>query len=164
MLNRTTVLSLACALLVAPTSIAVVPQQAIAAGVIAPEQEAGRSLAQASFAALAVSMVRMERLVAIGQLCGSLNEETAALIVERASAEVLEARRDLADGDHTWADIYLEGLRAGAFQSAQLYDVADEQSCRRFAEPGGTLTKLLTWTDEPQQVSPGIIASPRTTP
>ncbi|MDJ0275896.1 hypothetical protein QLH51_03650 [Sphingomonas sp. 2R-10] len=136
----------------------------MATGVLSPEQEAGRSPARALFASLAVPMVRMERLVAIGQLCRSLNEETAALIVERASAEVLEARRELGGGDLAWADTYLEALRAGAFRSARLSDVADDPSCRRFAEPGGTLTKLLTWTDEPQQVSPGIAASPRTTP
>lgn len=119
---------------------------------------------RALFAAVAMRMVRMERLVTIGRLCGSLDEKTGALIVERASVELREVQQELGGEERARADAYLAGLRAGAFQSAQVTEAVDAPSCRRFAEPGGTLAKLMTWTDEPQEIAPGILANPRTVP
>ena len=170
MLNRSAGrLLLACALVSVPASAAMSLQQRNEAVGTFPNDEhqsleSPHELRRALFTGVAMQTVRMERLVAIGQLCRSLSGETAALIVERASEELHKAQQELDGEDRQWAKAYLEGLRVGAFQSARLSEAADEPSCRRFVEPGGILTKLMTWTDEPQQAALGILAIPRTVP
>jgi|GEM_PF-419586 len=116
------------------------------------------------FAGTAMQVVRLERLVGVGQLCRVLDQEDADEILRNGHAMLADSRRMIADEDAEWATTYLEGLRVGATQSADLLDVVDEDQCRKFAESGGALTRILTWTDKPQESSPGVRASPRTFP
>lgn len=121
-------------------------------------------LAWKKWQGVAMNTVRIERLVLVGQLCRVLEPSDAATIVRNAHAELDQDRRQLADQDRRRAKDWLRALRMGATQSARISDVTDEASCQRFAAPYGTLSKLLTWTDKPQEASPGVRASPRTLP
>lgn len=121
-------------------------------------------LMRQGFVGTAARMVRIQRLVSIGVLCQSLSEEDAELIFSNADEEITYAYGRLAEQHQAWASAYLEGVRMGALQSADLLDAVNEDACRRFAAPGGDLVKILTWTDRPQEISPGIRASPRTLP
>ncbi|WP_407315366.1 hypothetical protein [Pseudomonas sp. nanlin1] len=123
-----------------------------------------RLLAWKNWQGVAMNTVRLERLVMIGQLCRVLDQADADTIVRTASAQLNQSRFALADQDRRRAKEWLKALRMGATQSARLSDVTDEASCQRFAAPYGTLAKLLTWTDKPQEASPGVRASPWTLP
>lgn len=116
------------------------------------------------FEGMAMRMVRIERLVAIGKLCQVLAEDDADLILAAARAEIDHEQSLMVDADQPWGATYLEGLRRGAFQSADLVDATDPAGCEAFSRPGGALTKILTWTGRPQESSPGVRVSPRTLP
>ena len=116
------------------------------------------------FEGTAMTTVRIERLVAIGRICGSLSEADATVILRNAQGKLDADRANLDESDRDRAAAHLRALRTGALQSASLSDVTDPASCQRFAAPYGTLAKLLTWTDRPQEAAPGILASPRTIP
>lgn len=116
------------------------------------------------FEGMAMRMVRIERLVAIGSLCQVLAEDDSDLILAAARAEIDHEQALMVDADQPWGAAYREGLRRGAFQSADLLDATDSAGCETFSQLGGTLTKILTWTGRPQESSPGVRASPRTLP
>lgn len=113
--------------------------------------------AQASLA------VRIEHLAGIGILCRVLSEDDARLIVANGREEMELGRSALFDEQQAEFAIYLEGLRQGA-RAAGGSEPPSPAQCETFAQPGGTLTKLLTWTGRQQFISPGILASPRTIP
>lgn len=116
------------------------------------------------YAGSVVTAMRLRRLTMIGLLCKSLSQVDADTINANARKMLEEDSQMLPDADKGWAAAYLEGARAGALQSASLTDATGEADCRRFAEPGGPLTRIMTWTDKPQEAAPGILASPRTMP
>ncbi|MBD8572869.1 hypothetical protein IFR09_00850 [Pseudomonas syringae] len=121
-------------------------------------------LAWKQWQGVAMNTVRIERLVLIGQLCRVLDPADAATITRRAHTELDQHTSPLTDRNLRRAKDWLKALRIGATQSARVSDATDEASCQRFAAPYGTLSKLLTWTDKPQEASPGVRASPRTLP
>lgn len=138
-------------------------QSVLASGKAMPADVPGL-LAWKQWQGMAMNMVRMERLVLIGQICRVLNPDDAQTILRNASAELAQHRFQLTDQYRSRAKDWLKALRIGATQSARVSDVTDEASCQRFAEPYGTLSKLLTWTDKPQESAPGVRASPWTLP
>lgn len=116
------------------------------------------------FQANAVLAVRIQRLVGIGLLCQVLSDEDAKLIQANAEEGAEYERSQLREQDREWAETYQQGLRDGAFRAADLMREINPEACQRFAAPGGDLVKILTWTDRPQEIAPGIRASPRTLP
>ncbi|OUM75907.1 hypothetical protein AUC60_02065 [Pseudomonas caspiana] len=138
-------------------------QSAVASGGTMPA-DIPRLLSWKKWQGEAMNTVRLERLVMIGQLCRVLDQADADTITRNAHAQLNYSRYALADQDKRRAKEWLRALRTGATQSARLSDATDEASCQRFAAPYGTLSKLLTWTDKPQEASPGVRASPRTLP
>lgn len=138
-------------------------QSAVASGGTMPA-DVQRLLSWKNWQGEATNAVRIERLVMIGQLCRVLDQADADTITRNAHAQLNYNRYALADQDKRRAKEWLKALRIGATQSARLSDATDEASCKRFAAPYGTLSKLLTWTDKPQEASPGVRASPRTFP
>lgn len=107
--------------------------------------------------------VRIEYLTGVGVLCRLLSDEDARLIVANGQEEMELGRSVLLDGQQAEFAIYLEGLRQGALAAGGSGPPSTAQ-CEEFAQPGGTLIKLLTWTGRQQFISPGILASPRTLP
>ncbi|WP_139230473.1 MULTISPECIES: hypothetical protein [unclassified Pseudomonas] len=138
-------------------------QSAVASGGTMPA-DVPRLLSWKRWQGEATNTVRIERLVMIGQLCRVLDQADADTITRNARVQLDYSRYALADQDRRRAKEWLKALRTGATQSARLSDVTDEASCQRFAASYGTLSKLLTWTDKPQEASPGVRASPRTLP
>lgn len=112
----------------------------------------------------AVLAVGIQRLVGMGLLCRVLSDEDAQLIQANADETADYERSRLSQHDREWAEAYLEGLQDGAFRAADLSRDISPEACERFAAPGGDLVKILTWTDRPQEIAPGIRASPRTLP
>ncbi|MBT2245815.1 hypothetical protein JQK15_20075 [Sphingobium sp. BHU LFT2] len=116
------------------------------------------------FKAMAVQTVALERLATIGQLCRMVSDEDAQAI-RRNAAGILEAHKNaLHPEDQLWAGTYLEGMRIGATQSGILKEDRDEAGCGRFAQAGGALMRVMTWTDKPQYTKEGLLASPRMIP
>ena len=107
--------------------------------------------------------VRIEYLAGIGILCRLLSEDDARLIVANGQAEMELGRSVLFDDQQAEFAIYLDGLRHGALAAGGSGPPSTAQ-CEEFAQPGGALIKLLTWTGRQQFISPGILASPRTIP
>lgn len=107
--------------------------------------------------------VRIERLAGIGRLCRLLSEEDARLIVANGREEMEFGQSVLSEDQRARFAIYLEGLRQGALIAADSGPPSPVQ-CEEFAQPGGPLVKLLTWTGRQQFISPGVVASPRTIP
>ncbi|WP_201002244.1 hypothetical protein [Pseudomonas cichorii] len=138
-------------------------QSALASGGTMPA-DVPRLLSWKKWQGEAMNTVRLERLVMIGQLCRVLDQADADTIIRNAHVQMEQSRYSLADQDRRRAKEWLKALRMGATQSARVSDVTDEASCQRFAAPYGTLSKLLTWTDKPQEASQGVRASPRTLP
>lgn len=118
---------------------------------------------RALFKGVARTHVRIQRLVLIGQMCGKLAEDDAKAILRNSSAELDEARAELSARDQDWAAVWQEALLIGATQSAAVTDAVNDAACTQFAEPGGLLTRIMTWSGKPQIVN-GIMASPRTFP
>ncbi|AHG43592.1 hypothetical protein N018_12555 [Pseudomonas syringae CC1557] len=138
-------------------------QSAVASGGTMPA-DVPRLLSWKNWQGEAMNTVRIERLVMIGQLCRVLDQADAETITRNARVQLSYSQFALADQDRRRAKEWLKALRIGATQSARLSDATDEASCKRFAAPYGTLSKLLTWTDKQQEASPGVRASPRTLP
>lgn len=107
--------------------------------------------------------VRIERLAVIGLRCELLSEEDAQLIIANARDEMEFGKSVLFEDQQADFALYHEGLRQGAFVAADPAMPRPDE-CEAFAQPGGTLVKLLTWTGRRQFISPGIVASPRTIP
>jgi hypothetical protein len=107
--------------------------------------------------------VRIERLVATGVLCKLLSEDDARLIVANGRQDMNAGRVLLLEEQKDAFEIYWEGLRDGA-QAASDHAPPEPAVCEAFSRPGGTLVKLLTWTDRPQFLDSGVRASPRTLP
>ncbi|WP_292225508.1 hypothetical protein [Brevundimonas sp.] len=148
---------------------------ACAAGMAAPcaavAQEAGdqvspdmAAIQRQLFRGHAVLAVRIQRLVGMGLLCRLLSDEDALLIQNNANADADYERSRLPEKDREWAEVYTQGLQDGAFRAADLSQEIGPEVCQKFAAPGGPLVKILTWTDRPQEIAPGIRASPRTLP
>lgn len=138
----------------------------VAAGQVRPEIETGdlAALQREAFRGAAVQAMRVRRMADIGRLCGLLSAQDDAAIRASADAMQEDERSLLAPGDAAMAEAYLNGLRDGAFRAADLRDVTDAASCRRFAEPGGPLDRILTWNGKPPRTVNGVLMSPRTTP
>lgn len=117
-----------------------------------------------AYKAQAVLSMRLQRLVTIGQMCRLLDDGHAGTIRAAATSDLEEAAFLVADEDKAMANAYLMGVEAGATRSADVLEAIDEVSCKRFAQPGGALTKIMTWTGEPQYTAAGTRASPRTIP
>jgi len=107
--------------------------------------------------------VRIERLVMIGLLCERLSEDDSRLIIGNAREEMAFGQSLLSEAQQADFALYYEGLRQGALVAAAPEPPRPE-ACEDFAQPGGTLVKLLTWTGRRQFISPGVLASPRTIP
>jgi hypothetical protein len=107
--------------------------------------------------------VRIERLVMIGLLCERLSEDDSRLIIDSAREEMAFGQSLLSEAQQADFALYYEGLRQGALVAAAPEPPRPE-ACEDFAQPGGTLVKLLTWTGRRQFISPGVLASPRTIP
>jgi hypothetical protein len=122
------------------------------------------ALQRDAFRGAAVQAMRVRRMASIGRLCGLLSAQDDAAIRASADAMLADERSLLAPGDAAMAETYLDGLRDGAFRAADLRDVTDAASCRRFAEPGGALDRILTWNGKPPRTVNGVLMSPRTTP
>lgn len=108
-------------------------------------------------------VVRIEYLTGIGVLCRLLSDDDARLIVANGREEMELGRSVLLEDQEAEFAIYLEGMRQGALAAGGSGPPSPAQ-CEEFAQPGGTLIKLLTWTGRQQFISPGILASPRTLP
>lgn len=105
--------------------------------------------------------IRIERLVLIGQACQVLNRDDGSTIIRNAYYELEGARFRLAEEYRVRAKDWLRALRIGATQSANLSDMTDDAPCKQFSVPYGMLSKLMTWTDRPQEITPGVVAGPR---
>lgn len=105
--------------------------------------------------------IRIERLVLIGQACQVLNRDDGSTIIRNAHYELEGARFRLAEEYRVRAKDWLRALRIGATQSANLSDMTDDAACKQFSVPYGMLSKLMTWTDRPQEITPGVVAGPR---
>lgn len=110
---------------------------------------------------VAANTVRIERLVLIGQTCRVLGRDDGRTIIRNTHDELADARFRLAEDYRVRAKDWLKALRVGATQSASLSDMTDEASCKQFSAPYGMLAKLMTWTDRPQEIAPGVVAGPR---
>jgi hypothetical protein len=120
-------------------------------------------LQRKAYQAAVVQATRVKRFASIGQLCGVLSPDDAAMIERNANAVIDEERALLAPADSAWASAYRDGVNDGAFRSASPFDVKDDAACGRFAAPGGVLAKVRSWTGKPIEEG-GIILSPRTMP
>jgi hypothetical protein len=112
----------------------------------------------------AATSVRLEWLIRTGVICHLLAEEDAKTIFAAGKQELDYAASLLADEDKVPAQIYLEGVRAGAFRSAEVVSELNDEACRHFGRPGGPLAKIMTWTGKRQYTAQGTLASPRTIP
>jgi hypothetical protein len=116
----------------------------------------------AGYKGQAATTIRLEWLVRTGIMCRLLADDDAKTIVAAAHEELEYNASLLADEDKATAEVYLDGVRAGAFRSAELTGELNEEACRHFGRPGGPLTKIMTWTGKRQYSAQGILASPRT--
>lgn len=116
------------------------------------------------FRSVATQAMRVRRLAHIGLLRRFLSAEDGDAIHATAHAMAEDARAALDRRDRAWAVAYDAGLRDGAMRSADPVDVTDAASRRRFAEPGGSLNRVLTWTGKPPRSVNGILMRPRTMP
>jgi hypothetical protein len=109
----------------------------------------------ASYKGQAATSVRLEWLIRTGVMCRLLAEDDAKTIFAAGNAELEYAASLLADEDKSAAEIYLDGVRAGAFRSAEVISELNDEACRHFGRPGGPLTKIMTWTGKRQYTAQG---------
>jgi hypothetical protein len=115
------------------------------------------------FKGAATTYARIQRFVLLGKLCHKLSEDDARTILANSRSELEEARSTLSDEDKDWAKTWQEAIVIGATQAASVSEAASEKECHRFAQPGGPLTKIMSWSGKPQSVD-GVLVSPRSTP
>ena len=116
------------------------------------------------FKGVARTYARIQRLVLIGQLCRKLSEDDARTILANSRSELEEVRSSLSDEEKNWAKTWQEAVLVGATQAADVSEAISESECERFAQPGGALTKIMSWRGQPPQSVNGILVSPRTMP
>jgi hypothetical protein len=107
---------------------------------------------------------RLECLVAIEKLCRLVEQADADQIIANGQAVLEKDWRMIADADVLWAQTNLHALRVGATQSAELRDAVDAHGRKKFAKPGGSLSTIMARTDKPQEIAPGVPATPRISP